>query len=91
MSKTIVKELLNMENGELSDWLENVSINDFWSILYRALLEQDRNTRHACAKEVIDFPREDDNILISVNLAHALCINTRAGVEDVRRESGNKT
>ena len=88
MSKILVKELIKMENKDLRTWLENISPEDFWSILYRALLEQDRDTRYACAKEVIDFPREDDNTLISVNLAHALCINTNGGVDDVKEKNG---
>ena len=49
-------------------------------VIQKALKEQDRDTRHACAEAVISLHPHGE-VMISITQAHAACMNARGGVE----------
>lgn len=78
MSKKYIKELISMSDDQLSTELENVEVSVFRDALNRALKEQDRDTRHACAEAMLllDYYTNGDGI--SKASSHNACMNTRA-------------
>ena len=46
----------------------------------RALKEQDRDTRHACAEAVIAITGETGDDLIDAGIAHSACMNTTKAI-----------
>lgn len=67
MSKSYFKECLEMSDDALNVELENIKVDEFRAIIRRALKEQDRDTRHACAEAVI-----------GAGDPHAACMNVKA-------------
>ncbi len=48
-----------------------------WAIIRKALAEQDRDTRHACAEAVLLCPEDVSGQFISKDEAHNACMNAR--------------
>lgn len=46
-----------------------------FNLIRLALIEQDRDTRHACAEAVLAIPGETGDDLIDAGLAYDACIN----------------
>jgi hypothetical protein len=57
----------------------NLPANGFaYIVIKRAIKDQDRDTRHACAEAVAAIPGETGDDLIDAGLAHDACINAIA-------------
>lgn len=70
MSKVYLKACLEMSDDDLNVELEDIEADEFRSIIRKALKEQDRDTRHACAEAVLQCGTVDG--------AHNACMNARA-------------
>ncbi len=78
MSKAYLHEMITMSDDALSGELENIKLDEFRKVVKRALKEQDRDTRHACAEAVIALESYPDGGGISKTHAHNACMNVKA-------------
>jgi molecular chaperone DnaK (HSP70) len=81
--KTTAKEKAKAIADYLRIATRKVTPDEIEAAVLKALKEQDRDTRHACAEAVISIPPEifdtdKDDCLISADKAHAACMNTKA-------------
>ena len=88
MSKALLLDLIAMNDRDLQDELyrmRNTVSADFRKSLILALKEQDRDTRHACAEQVISgafWSDTADADVVRANWAHDTIMNCAGGVKN---------
>jgi len=73
MSKAYLIQMIEMGDDSLNTELENIKVSDFRKVMWLALKEQDRDTRHACA--------EAASASLGSIAAHSACMKCRGGLD----------
>ena len=75
MTKKYVLDLICSSKEKVELELRTMTVTQFKQLMYAALKEQDRDTRHACAEECIQATSKEK--------CHNICMNCRSGIKDL--------
>ena len=82
MSRNILKEILSGDDDFIRNTFERMNHKQFKEFCYNAMLQQDRDTRHACAEEVLSRSLDDYGFILPEHLeAKSYLLNCGDGIK----------
>ena len=75
MSRNVAKEILDGSDEFVANTFESMTSQGFKDFCYLAVIQQDRDTRHACAELVLTEELESD----AKNRMHSAIMNCKGG------------